>query len=86
MSVIFFGISADDSFFWLQSYAENLKAPNIFYFICILVSDYLLNGVGKKEDWASLLECSVLILEIYIVASAASAAFAVSGVILSGVS
>ena len=23
-------------FFWLQSYAENLKAPNIFHFICIL--------------------------------------------------
>ena len=36
----------------------------------------------KKEDWASLLECSVLILEIYIVI----AAFAVSGVILSGIS
>ncbi len=36
MSVIFLGISADDSIFWLQSYAENLKAPNIFYFICIL--------------------------------------------------
>ena len=41
----------------------------------------MLDGVGKKEDWASLLECSVLILEIYIVASAA---FTVSGVILSG--
>lgn len=37
----------------------------------------------KKEDWASLLECSVLILEIYIVSAAV---FTASGVILSGAS
>ena len=37
MSAIFLEIAADDSIFWLQSYAENLKAPNIFHFICILL-------------------------------------------------
>ena len=38
MSAIFLEIAADDSIFWLQSYAENLKAPNIFhlfaYYLC----------------------------------------------------
>lgn len=48
----------------------------MFLIICYM-------GQEKKEDWASLLECSVLILETYIVVAAA---FTASGVILSGAS